>query len=174
MRSKAGSKGGSKTQANRLVSAWPAYANENANENEDAKGPRFPPESRVAIQWLNERSGKKFRETETNLAFISARLEESEVDIDGVKKMIARQCKLWKGNAKMEQYLRPETLFNKTKFDSYYAAKDLPIPNGDPNSKENPRNFGMPSTAQQAGERAVAELKARGQLRGRDDDEVAG
>ena len=48
------------------------------------------------------------------------------MDIEGVKKMIVRQCKRWKGT-EMAEYLRPETLFNKTKFDGYYAARDLPV-----------------------------------------------
>jgi hypothetical protein len=30
---------------------------------------------------------------------------------------------------------------------------------------ENPRNFGMPTTGKQAGERAVAELRARGDIK---------
>ena len=82
--------------------------------------------ARVAIHHLNEKSGKKFRETQTNLDFVVNRIKEGGVDIDGIKKMIDRQVDLWKGNSDMEQYLRPETLFNKTKFDGYYAAKDLP------------------------------------------------
>ena len=45
--------------------------------------------------------------------------------------MIIRQVKMWKGTS-MAKYLRPETLFNKTKFDSYYAAKDLPIETDEP------------------------------------------
>ncbi len=27
----------------------------------------------------------------------------------------------------MQEYLRPETLFGKEKFNGYYAAKDLPV-----------------------------------------------
>lgn len=46
--------------------------------------------------------------------------------------MIDRQCQRWMGTSQ-EEYLRPETLFGKQKFDSYYAAKDLPIQNGNGN-----------------------------------------
>jgi uncharacterized phage protein (TIGR02220 family) len=83
-------------------------------------------DSRTALHWLNEKSGKHFRETDTNLSFISQRLSEPEVTIDGVKQMIDRQCLRWKGKTEAE-YLRPETLFNKTKFDGYYAAKEQPV-----------------------------------------------
>jgi hypothetical protein len=41
--------------------------------------------------------------------------------------MIDRQVLRWKGDAKMEEYIRPATLFNKVKFDGYYAAKDLAV-----------------------------------------------
>lgn len=58
---------------------------------------------------------------------LSARLCEPEVTVDGVKRMITRQCQLWGKDAKMCEYLRPTTLFSKTNFDNYYAAKDLPI-----------------------------------------------
>jgi hypothetical protein len=48
------------------------------------------------------------------------------VTLEGVRQMILRQCKRWKGTSQAE-YLRPETLFGKSKFDSYYATRDLPI-----------------------------------------------
>lgn len=102
------------------------------HENEpidgDARG-RYHKDSRTALHILNEASGKHFRETDANLTVISARLREPEVTIDGVRVMIERQCKRWKDTPQSE-YLRPETLFGKTKFDGYYAAKDLPINNG--------------------------------------------
>ncbi len=87
------------------------------------------------LLFLNQKSGRGFRITETNLGFIEARLSESGVDVDGCKKMIERQCAKWLGTEQSE-YLRPETLFNKTKFDSYYSAKNLPIQNE--NHRSNP------------------------------------
>lgn len=95
------------------------------------KGKVYSPESREVLKYLNEKTGRSFRESETSLSVIQARLNESGVEIDGVKVMIDRQCTRWKGTPQ-EEYLRPETLFGKTKFDSYYAAKDAPVhaPNG--------------------------------------------
>lgn len=92
------------------------------------------------LHYLNEKSGRNFRETDTNLGFICARLREDGVDAIGIKKMVDRQISLWKGDAVMSEYLRPETLFNKTKFDSYYAAKDLPLP-GQAAAKERPAHW---------------------------------
>ena len=86
----------------------------------------YSPESRVALHYLNEKSGKHFRECQSSLEPINARLKEDGVEIEGVRRMIDRQCLKWKGT-NMEEYLRPQTLFGKEKFDSYYAAKDSPI-----------------------------------------------
>jgi uncharacterized phage protein (TIGR02220 family) len=83
-------------------------------------------ESKLALSYLNQKTGRNFRETETNMKFIQERMKESGVTLPGVRMMIDRQCENWKGT-KMEEYLRPETLFNKTKFDGYYAARELPV-----------------------------------------------
>ena len=108
----------------------------------ESEGKTYSPESRVALHWLNEKSGRHYRESETSLSVIQARLNESGVDIEGVKKMIERQCLRWKGTTQ-EEYLRPETLFGKQKFDNYYAAKDLPIhsANGNPTKPDHAKGF---------------------------------
>lgn len=87
---------------------------------------KYHKDSRAALHWLNAKSGNNFRETDTNLGFISQRLSESGVDLVGVTQMIDRQCQRWKGTPQAD-YLRPETLFNKTKFDGYYATRTQPV-----------------------------------------------
>jgi uncharacterized phage protein (TIGR02220 family) len=82
----------------------------------------------LIINRLNEKTGRKFRECDSNLSLIRARLSENGVSVDGCIQMIDRQVSLWKGT-NMEEYLRPSTLFGKEKFDSYYASKDVPIKN---------------------------------------------
>lgn len=94
-------------------------------ENEAEEG-KYHKDSRTVLHLLNEAAGRHYRETDANLKFISARLSEPGVDLDGMRQMIARQCKKWNGT-NMADYLRPETLFNKTKFDGYYAARQQPI-----------------------------------------------
>lgn len=91
----------------------------------------YSPQCRSALLLLNEITGSRFRETSANLDLIQSRLDEEGVDSDTVHKMIRRQCSLWMEDPKMRQYLRPQTLFNKTKFESYYANANLPI-NGKP------------------------------------------
>lgn len=148
VRSKSGSKGGSKTQANRVanrvanhqakvkpsvsysVSVSDSTSNADSERNllsgkpDDLRG--YHKDSRSALHVLNEESGKHFREVDANLKVISARLQEPDVTLDGVRAMIARQVKRWRGTSQ-EEYLRPETLFGKSKFDGYYAAKEMPI-----------------------------------------------
>jgi uncharacterized phage protein (TIGR02220 family) len=76
------------------------------------------------LHFLNEKTGRSYRETKTNLAFIMGRLADpecpaTESDLRGV---VARMCREWMGTPQ-EKYLRPETLFNKTKFESYIGQK---------------------------------------------------
>ena len=91
----------------------------------------------TVLHILNEATGRHYRETDGNLAVISARLKEPDVDLAGVRKMVARQCALWK-DGEMSEYLRPETLFNKTKFDSYYAGRDASIQTNQPHANTRP------------------------------------
>jgi uncharacterized phage protein (TIGR02220 family) len=83
-------------------------------------------EARIILCTLNELTSRNFRETDSNLSVIMARLAEPEVTVEGVKQMLTRQAQRWKGTDQ-EEYLRPETLFRKSKFDSYYAAREIPI-----------------------------------------------
>lgn len=115
---------------------------EEEKERGDARGglDYYHADARSVLALLNEGCGKHFREVDANLAVISARLREPEVTFEGIRAMINRQCRRWKGTAQ-EDYLRPETLFGKTKFDSYYAARENPI-NENLNGKGFDRNKG--------------------------------
>lgn len=91
--------------------------------------PTYHKDARSVLHVLNEGSGKKFREADGNLAIISQRLNEDGVTFEGVRLMVNRQCKLWLGT-EMAEYLRPETLFRKSKFDGYYAAREMEVTKG--------------------------------------------
>jgi len=85
-------------------------------------------DSRSVLFYLREKTGRQFGENDTNLGLISQRLSEPDVSFEGVKKMIDRQVQKWDGTERAD-YLRPETLFNKTKFDGYYASREAPVIN---------------------------------------------
>lgn len=73
------------------------------------------------IEYLNAKADKHFRpQTAANARYIQARLNEG-FGVDELKRAVDNVVSLWKGNAKMEQYLRPSTLFGP-KFESYLNA----------------------------------------------------
>jgi uncharacterized phage protein (TIGR02220 family) len=70
------------------------------------------------IAYLNQKTGKSFRaNVASNRAIVSARLNEG-YSVDEIKRMIDVMTSKWQ-NTKMEIYLRPETLFGATKFQTY-------------------------------------------------------
>ena len=74
------------------------------------------------IDYLNVKSGKNFSpSSRTTKGHIAARWKEG-FGLDEFKRVIDHQCAKWKGDPKMEEYLRPQTLFNGEKFESYLNA----------------------------------------------------
>lgn len=68
------------------------------------------------LTYLNDKVGTHYKPVESNIKFIKARLKDyTEEDL---KTVIDKKVAEWKGTD-MEKYLRPETLFNATKFESY-------------------------------------------------------
>ena len=81
-------------------------------------GRDYRAESKTILAFLNEKTGKGFREVDANLSLIEARLK-SGVELQDCRTLIARKVRDWGTDPKMVSYLRPETLFNKTKFETY-------------------------------------------------------
>ncbi len=75
------------------------------------------------LSTLNLACGRSYRAVDSTLQPIMARLQEVDVTEEGVIEMVKRQCLRWKPDPKMREFLRPETLFAKSKFDGYYAAR---------------------------------------------------
>lgn len=100
-------------------------------EQKGTEGKESPPgrlsSARIILFWLNEKAGRQYRETSENLEIIHDRLKETQNDIEGVKLMVVRQVALWKGDPKTDEWLRPSTLFRKSKFDGYYDNRHLPV-----------------------------------------------
>lgn len=85
-----------------------------------SNGRDYRDESKQILTFLNEKTGKHFREVDASLLIIEARLK-SGVDVQACKSLIARKVRDWTPDPKMQGFLRPETLFNKTKFEGYLA-----------------------------------------------------
>lgn len=74
------------------------------------------------VEYLNQKAGTNYRaSTKKTQTCIHARLAEG-FTVDDFKTVIDKKCADWLTDPKMEQYLRPETLFG-TKFESYLNAK---------------------------------------------------
>lgn len=73
------------------------------------------------ISRLNEKAGTAYRATsKATQSHINARLAEG-YSVEDFFKVIDKKCADWRGDPKMEKYLRPETLFG-SKFESYLNA----------------------------------------------------
>ena len=74
--------------------------------------------AREVLTYLNEQAGKGYREVETNLKLIRAKLA-SGATVEDCKAVIDAKVAEWGNKPEMEQYLRPETLFGARKFEQY-------------------------------------------------------
>lgn len=83
--------------------------------------PRIPEVIEV-LEYFNLKADKKYSTSNINIVteeLITARLNEGRT-VAELKYIIASKVKEWKGDKMMEKFLRPATLFNKTKFYTYY------------------------------------------------------
>lgn len=90
----------------------------NTKEKENVSGkPDSLPYSEI-IDYLNEKADRQFKSTtKKTQSLIKARFNDGW-EVEDFKTVIDKKTKEWLGDSKMENYLRPETLFG-TKFESY-------------------------------------------------------
>jgi len=97
------------------VSGSAADARRRLNGLADAEG---------VLNFLNQKTGRNFRARESsgkpsaNLALIAARLAGGATVIQ-CRAIILRKYHEWKGDETMAKFLRPETLFGRSKFEQY-------------------------------------------------------
>lgn len=70
------------------------------------------------LAYLNEKAGRNYEPGKVNIAFITSLLKDGAVP-DDLRAVVDRKCAQWLGDSKMAEYLRPATLFNRTKFAQY-------------------------------------------------------
>ena len=90
-------------------------------DNKNIVGQKTPDPVDEVIDYLNSRTGRSYKHCESNRRFIRARLAEGYT-IQDCKDVIDKKCVEWMGKD-MEKYLRPETLFNATKFQNYVNSE---------------------------------------------------
>lgn len=84
--------------------------------------------ARSVLDFLNERTGRAYKAVDANLDLIVARLREGYEERE-LRQVVARKCRQWAGDEKMAEYLRPATLFNRSKFAQYTG--ELVVPQGE-------------------------------------------
>ncbi len=100
------------------------------NVSGDAEGPVLPRQPRAQsfkqeaatlLGHLNERAGRNYKAVPSNLTLITARLKEG-FTVDECMAVIDAKAGEWRGNPKMDAFLRPKTIFNAANFASYAGA----------------------------------------------------
>lgn len=75
-------------------------------------------ETRHIIDYLNKRTGKKYSAKTKKTAQLIHKLLDNGFTVEDFERVIDIKCKQWLNNEKMNQYLRPRTLFSE-KFEDY-------------------------------------------------------
>jgi uncharacterized phage protein (TIGR02220 family) len=93
---------------------------EETENNKDTVGqkPDLKPLSVEVLNFLNIKTGRRYEPVPANLSLIAARLREG-ASVDDLRAVVAKKCRDWGGDPKMNEYLRPKTLFNATNYAQY-------------------------------------------------------
>lgn len=118
---------------------------------DDAQGePSETEQAKEAIEYLNSKTRSGFKPVGSNLDLVKARLREG-YDLDAVKSVIDAKVLAWADDAKMREFLRPKTLFNRTNFSQYAGS----LPSGPGGAWQGnwweQAGFGNPYEAENAG-----------------------
>ncbi len=81
-------------------------------------------EAKELLDFLNAKAGRCYRPGKANIEMIVARLKEGATPQE-CRQVIAKKCREWIGDPKMAEYLRPATLFNRTKFAQYQGELNV-------------------------------------------------
>ena len=79
------------------------------------------------LNFLNAKTGRHYKPKKVNIDLIVARLKEGATE-EELRKVIAKKVREWTGDATMAVYLRPATLFNRTKFAQYEGELQHAVP----------------------------------------------
>ncbi|HEY0820225.1 MAG TPA: conserved phage C-terminal domain-containing protein, partial [Rhizobacter sp.] len=84
-------------------------------------------EAEGVLAYLNQRAERDYRPVESNLKFVRARLEEGAT-VRELRAVVDMKVRQWGQDPKMAEYLRPQTLFNATKFAQYVGQLNARMP----------------------------------------------
>ncbi|MFT0547473.1 conserved phage C-terminal domain-containing protein [Allopusillimonas ginsengisoli] len=75
-------------------------------------------DAKDVLEYLNLKTGRSYRPVPANIDLIIARLKDG-VSLADCKSVVDAKTSQWGDDDKMREYLRPGTLFNRTKFEQY-------------------------------------------------------
>ncbi len=78
----------------------------------------FLHDAQSILEDLNKRTGSRFRSSEANLKYIKSRYDDGYT-VDDFKRVHEEKCRQWLNDPDWEKYLRPETLYRPSHFESY-------------------------------------------------------
>lgn len=81
---------------------------------------KYLAECEEVITYLNSKAGTHYRNVDSNRKLITARMKEGYT-VEDFKTVIDKKCDEWKGTD-MQQFIRPVTLFQASKFENYLNA----------------------------------------------------
>ena len=90
-----------------------------ADEPKENKS-KYSAECEEVITYLNSKAGTHYRNVDSNRKLITARMKEGYT-VEDFKTVIDKKCDEWKGTD-MQQFIRPVTLFQASKFENYLNA----------------------------------------------------
>ncbi len=91
----------------------------NKNNKNNKKNIESVAKRDAIVEYLNEKTGKHFKKTTgETIKHINARFDEGYT-VDDFKKVIDMKTEEWGRDKKMCKYLRPDTLFRPSNFESY-------------------------------------------------------
>jgi uncharacterized phage protein (TIGR02220 family) len=93
-------------------------ANNQKPKNKDNSNVALTHDAQAILGFLNEKTGRNYKAVDSNIKLILARLKEGESP-DDLRAVVAMRCRKWRGDPKMDEYLRPKTLFNATNYAQY-------------------------------------------------------
>ena len=112
------------TNSNRTATERHPNNNKNVNKdkNKDSLSPKDDQKEKVDygkfIEWFNQKSGKRFKNVESNRKIIRARINEGYSKSE-LAKVVEFKSKQWKDDPKMNPYLRITTIFAPSHFGNY-------------------------------------------------------
>lgn len=75
-------------------------------------------DAKQILEYLNLKTGRAYRPVPANTDLIAARIKDG-VSVADCKSVVDAKTSQWGDDDKMREYLRPGTLFNRTKFEQY-------------------------------------------------------